>query len=120
MSVNLIQKNEGKILEVHVSGKLVVEDYRQFVPLFEQLLKQHGKLRLLLEMTAFHGWEAKALWDDIKFDVKHFNDIERVAIVGENKWQQWMATFCKPFTTATVRYFEKNAMAEAQAWLEEG
>jgi len=118
MPVNLMEKQDGKILEVQVSGRLVREDYRQFVPRFEQLLQTHGKLRLLFEMSDFHGWDAEALWDDLKFDVKHFNDIERVAMVGETKWQQWMASFCRPFTSAKVRYFDKAQLAEAVAWLE--
>jgi len=119
MSVNLVEKSDGKVLEVHVSGRLTGEDYKHFVPRFEQLLHQHGKLRLLFEMTDFHGWDAQALWNDIKFDVKHFSDIERVAMVGEKTWQQWMAAFCKPFTTAGVRYFDKADTTKAQAWLEE-
>lgn len=39
-------------------------------------------------------------------DVKHFNDIERLAIVGDSKGEKGMAIFCKPFTTATVRHFD--------------
>lgn len=118
MPVNVMEKQGGKILEVRVSGRLVREDYRQFVPRFEQLLQTHGKLRLLFEMSDFHGWDAEALWDDLKFDFKHFNDIERVAMVGETKWQQWMAAFCRPFTSAKVRYFDKAQLSEAVAWLE--
>ena len=48
-----------------------------------------------------------------------FSDIERLAIVGENKWQQGMATFCKPFTKATIRYFDHADAAEARKWLGE-
>jgi hypothetical protein len=43
------------------------------------------------------------LWEDIKFSVKHFADIERLAMVGDKKWQRGMAAFCKPFTKATIR-----------------
>jgi hypothetical protein len=52
-------------------------------------------------------------------DVKHFNDIERLAIVGEERWHKWMASFCKPFTTATVRYFTFAQIDQAHAWLAE-
>jgi hypothetical protein len=38
-------------------------------------------------------------------------------MVGERKWQQGMATFCKPFTTATVRYFDHANAVEARQWL---
>ena len=28
-----------------------------------------------------------------------------------------MSLFCKPFTTAKIRYFDHGAIAEARAWL---
>lgn len=117
MPIKLIETNAGKVMEVQVKGKLTHEDYRQFTPEFERLVQQQGKIRVLFEMSQFQGWEAKALWDDIKFDLKHFKDIERLAMVGEQKWQKWMAGFCKPFTTATIRYFEHNQAGDARAWL---
>jgi hypothetical protein len=109
----------GKVLQVRVSDKLKHEDYEHFVPEFERLVKQHGKIRVLFEMTDFHGWEAMAFWDDVKFDVKHFSDIERIAMLGDTKWEKAMSVFCKPFTTAKIRYFDRGAIAEARAWLEE-
>ena len=117
MAIKLIEENEGKLLEVQVTDKLVHDDYQHFVPEFERLVNKHGKIRVLFEMSQFHGWEVKALWDDIKFDLKHFDDIERLALVGEQKWQKWMAGFCKPFTTAAIRYFDHNQTDTARAWL---
>jgi hypothetical protein len=76
-------------------------------------------LRLLFEMTAFHGWDAGAAWEDFKFGVEHFDDIDRLAMVGEEKWQHGMATFCKPFTRAAIRYFHHADVAEARKWLAE-
>lgn len=119
MAIQLTEKNEGKILEVRISGKLEHQDYQQFVPEFERLVQKHGKIRVLVEMVDFHGWKGAALWDDIKFDVKHFADIERLAMVGEKAWEKGMSTFCKPFTTAKIRYFDRAAIAEARAWLEQ-
>ena len=83
MPIQLKEENGGKILAVHVSGRLAKADYEHFVPEFERLVLQHGKLRVLFDMTGFHGWDAGALWEDIKFDIKHFADIERVAMIGE-------------------------------------
>jgi hypothetical protein len=118
MSIRLNEENGGKVLAVHVSGKLAKVDYEDFVPEFERLVQQHGKLRVLFDMTDFHGWEAGALWEDIKFDIKHFADIERLAMVGEEKWQKGMATFCRPFTKATIRYFDQGDAAKARRWLD--
>jgi hypothetical protein len=74
---------------------------------------------VLFDMTTLHGWDAGAMWEDIKFDFKHFADIERLAMIGEKKWQRGMATFCKPFTKAAIRYFDHADAAEARKWLEE-
>jgi hypothetical protein len=68
-------------------------------------------------MTDFHGWEAGALWDEIKLDIKHFADIERLAVVGDKRWEHDMMTFYKPFTKATIRYFDQANAAEARKWL---
>jgi hypothetical protein len=40
-------------------------------------------------------------------------------LVGEKRWQQGMATLCKPFTKATIRYFDHADAAEARKWLAE-
>lgn len=118
MTIKFDAKADSKILEVQVSGKLAHEDYQHFVPEFERLVKQHGKIRLLFEMVDFHGWDTAALWDDIKFDLKHLSDIERLAMVGDRKWEKGMSVFCRPFTTARIRYFDHESIDEARTWLE--
>jgi hypothetical protein len=118
MAIKLEESNAGKVLEVSLSGKLTKEDYEAFVPRVERLVAQHGKIRMLVAMHDFHGWTAGALWQDTKFATHHFRDIERLALVGEAKWQQGMAVFCKPFTAASVRYFDHAALSDAQTWVE--
>ena len=120
MPIKLHEENGGKLLAIHISGKLAKADYEHFVPEFERLIRQRGKLRVLFDMTGFHGWDAGAMWEDIKFDFKHFADIDRLAVVGERKRQHGMATCFKPFTNATIKYFDHADAAEARKWLEEG
>lgn len=120
MSVELHEEAGGKCLLIQLSGKLTTQDYEHFVPEVDRLIKQGGKIRLLCRMHDFHGWTMGALWEDIKFDVKHFSDIERLALVGERKWEAGMAMFCKPFTHATVRYFDESEYDDALRWVKEG
>ena len=116
-AINVTTENDGKLLVIQMTGKLNKKDYQHFVPMIEKAVQKHGKVRMLVQMHNFHGWNAGALWEDVKFDLKHFNDIERLAMVGEKKWQKWMATFCNPFTAATVRYFSFEQASEARAWI---
>lgn len=120
MAVELIKDHDGKVLTIRTIGKLTAEDYHQFVPQTEQLINKHGKIRVLFDMREFHGWSMAALWEDIKFDIKHFKDIERLAMIGDRKWEKWMATFCRPFTSAEIRYFDQSEAEQAHPWLCEG
>jgi hypothetical protein len=120
MTVKLRQEADGRILVLTLTGKLEAADYAQFVEQVDQAVKNHGKIRFIVEMHDFHGWTFGALWEDIRFDVSHYSQIERLALIGNQKWQAGMASFCKPFTTATVRYFDEAAADEASIWIHEG
>lgn len=111
--------SSGKLLHVKATGKLTKETYETFVPAVDEQIKQHGKLRVLFEMHDFHGWTVGALWEDTKFDLKHWKDIERLALVGETKWEKGMAVFCRPFTSAKIKYFDHAQLEEAKRWVAE-
>lgn len=111
--------SSGSVLGFRMSGKLHDEDYKSFVPLVDAAIAKHGKVRLLAQFQDFEGWEAKALWDDVKFSTTHCTKIDRIALVGEQSWEKWMAAVCKPFTMATIKYFQASELAQAQAWLQE-
>jgi hypothetical protein len=110
----------SKVLAFKMSGKLHDEDYKTFVPLIDKAVAEQGKIRLLAVFEGFQGWDMHALWDDIKFATTHCRVIERIAMVGEKKWEAWMAKVCKPFTMAKIQYFDVSQMAGAQKWIAEG
>lgn len=118
-AIDVVAENGGKLLFIRMRGTLHKQDYQHFVPIVEKAVQEHGKVRMLVQMHKFHGWDASAWWEDVKFDLKHFKDIDRLAIVGETTWEKWMAAFCKPFTTATIRYFPVEKADEAMAWVRE-
>lgn len=118
MAVTMAGDKDRKLLSVVVTEKLSKEDYEKFVPAAEDFIREAGKIKVLFEMRDFGGWEMGALWEDIKFDVKHFKDIEKLAMLGDKKWEKGMSVFCKPFTTASVRYFDLTERGEALKWLD--
>jgi hypothetical protein len=119
MAVQVEETQQGNAVIVTVTGRLDGKDYDIFVPVVEALIQKRGKIRILLQMRDFHGWDASALWEDIKFDWKHYSDIERIAMVGNSKWEQGMAIFCRPFTGAKIQYFPEAKREEALGWIAE-
>jgi hypothetical protein len=117
--IEQLPQSSEKVLGFKMSGKLHDEDYKKFVPVIDAAVAKQGKVRLLAEFHDFHGWDLHALWDDIKFAATHCTKIDRIALVGDRKWEEWMAKVCKPFTLAKVRYFDVSEVEAAWAWLGE-
>jgi len=85
MPIHINEPDSGNFLDVHVSGILSKADYEQFVPEFERLVREHGKLRVLFDMTGFHGWEAGAIFCQpfMKAKVQYFDHTD---VAGARKW----------------------------------
>ncbi len=119
--VEILKQSSGKLLGLRLSGKVAHQDYEQFVPLLESLIKEHGSVRCLVEMIDLHGIEPRALWDEIKFDVRHAGQIERCAVVGDRRWESWMTSLSRPiFFRAEIRFFELADTEKAWEWVKEG
>ena len=64
----------------------------------------------------FH-WEKTSSWGaDLHFGHEFHHKIERVAIVGDKKWEQHLASLASPFSAKDSKYFENDD--DAWAWPE--
>ena len=115
-----VDKLGADALELTVHGTVRKADYELFRPHVEARIDKHDKPSLLVHVADLTGFTPAALWEDLKFDAAHYNDIERVAIVGEDTSRKWMATLAKPFTQAEVRYFQQTELDEARTWVRDG
>jgi Protein of unknown function (DUF3478). len=117
MAIQPVCSKDSHVLEVYVSDKLSGSDYQRFVPACEELIEDNRQDRILCDVSQFDGWEAQAPWEDLRFAMKIFHDVDRVALVGRSRWQEWMAVFCRAFPAATIRCFEDTQSDEARAWI---
>ena len=102
-----------------VSEKITEEDFEKLKPALEKLINENQKVRWYYQMEDFDGWEVKTFFEATQFSLSHRNDFERIAMVGEKKWQEWMTEIMKPFTSAEVKYFSAEERDDARKWIEE-
>ncbi|EDY20156.1 UspA domain protein [Chthoniobacter flavus Ellin428] len=108
----------GRVLDVNLHGKLSRSDFDHIVPETERLIQKYGKIRILVILHDFDGWDLGATWEEIKWEAKHFNHVDRIAIVGDERWHKRMASLCGSFTTARVHYFALDALDAAYQWVD--
>jgi SpoIIAA-like len=77
-----------------------------------------GAIRLLFLLDGFEGWEPLDDWHDLSFYVKHGGAIERIAMVGEERWRSQSLMFAgADLRRAPVEYFSPDKAADARVWL---
>ena len=112
MSAVIHIEDGGRLVEVTLSGKLTREGYEEFLLEVEQVIQERGKLRMLCRLTDFRGWRLGDIWQEVRFDFQHFSGIERLALVGEKRWEAGMWMFCVPFTAASSTCHAAYMMAD--------
>jgi len=118
--IETLEGGSPRVLAFRLSGRLTAADYDAFVPRVDAVLARGEGQRLLAILDDFHGWEPGAAWEDLKFGIRHYADFERIALVGDRRWEEWMAILCRPFTRAEVRYFDASDLDSAWGWAREG
>jgi hypothetical protein len=113
----LEDKTAGDLIALVAEGKIDKADYEKVWPLVEQKVKEHGKIRVYLEARDIDFITLRALYEEVKMDVKYFRDFSKAAVVGDKAWKQ-MATFAfKLVTSGDARYFEFDERQQAWEWV---
>ena len=69
-------------LRILVPEKLKVDDFSQIAPQVDSTIRQHGKIRLIIDASQFKGWENIAAFENHAGFVKdHQNKVERIAVI---------------------------------------
>lgn len=109
----------GSLIRITVTEQLNLEGYKHIVPYVDGAIDEFGSARVIFDLREYDGWNDKARWEDLDLDLPHWARVERVAIVGAEKYEARAPTLCRPFTAATVRYFYPPDAKAAEEWIHE-
>lgn len=115
-----VLKDESRLITVRFSGAVDRADYEKFGPWLEQRVAgQAQPLRLLVHAEDWNGWAGfGAAWEDLKLDMKVADRFERVAMVGDSRWQEWMTKLSDLLVSTQLRWFDRPDAAAARSWVE--
>jgi hypothetical protein len=106
------------VLRIAVPEKLKADDLRQIAPQVDSLIKQRGKIRLLIDASRFGGWENIAAFEThIGFVKNHHQKVDRIAVITAHDWQRWVVGTIKVFVHPEVRAFDEKSENDALQWI---
>jgi hypothetical protein len=103
-----------------IVGKLTHKDYQLIIPMIDNAIKgiKQPQLNILIDALEFDGWEPLAIWDDFKFGLSHYNQFEKIAFVGNKKWEEYAIKISNWFMIGgDIIYFE--TIDDATQWIYE-
>jgi len=111
--------NDDDLIVVHVSGVLTKPDLDDCQSEMEPII-QKGQTKLLVIVTDFEGWDDNSGdWSDLSFGERNDQYIEKMAIVGDEKWQDLAEIFTlKGLRKFPIEYFKPGQEEFARVWLE--
>ncbi len=116
-----IQHESGNLFRIHISGVLRQAELRDVQAVAAQEITRLGTITLLFVLEQFRGWERDADWGDLAFYVAHDKDIEKIAIVGDEKWRDHGLAFAGAgIRKGGVHFYPPAEGAKALAWLLQG
>lgn len=105
-------------LKVTPPTTLRTDDFKQAAPQVDELIRAHGKIRLLVDATHFTGWENMGAFEaHMNFVKTHQHSIDRIAVITGQIWQQWFAGVLGLFVHPEIRMFEQPQETAARQWL---
>ena len=119
MNAHTLNETTGAILNIDIAHRMGPRDFRRLV---EEIRKQQdkdegGPLRLVIQVHELA--EDRVVWGDAAADQVPLGNVDRIAILGEKKWEKSMSAFCQPFPVAEVRYFLPGQTTLARNWVAE-
>ena len=113
-----MEHERENIFRLDLQGRLRRADFESCEQQLEREILRQGRVRLLIVLEGFTGWDPGAPWNDLSFYMQHGDAIERIAIVGPDRWRSHMLMFAgADLRKAQVEYFPLGTAAEARAWL---
>ena len=113
-----LQRDTGNIVRIEISGRLTAADFAVLQRTAASEIEQAGKIRLLVVLNGFEGWAPGGDWRDLGFYIRHADNIERIAIIGDERWRSEALMFAgADLRQAPVSFFRTDDGGTAQAWL---
>jgi len=117
MSAEIVY-DSGEVLTIKISGKLRQQELAAAQKGVAEILQKRGDSRLLVLAEEFEGWEKGGDWGDLSGQVQLDAKIERMAIVGQKRFEDLALLFTgKGIRHVAIEYFSPAELRKARGWL---
>lgn len=117
--IRKMSESSGNTIGFLAIGNLEKEDFDTLSKEVQAAIDEFGSARLLIDLQQFVSEEVSAWGADLDFAYSYHGKIERMAVVGDQEWQEIFASQAEPFYAKETKYFHVFDRQSAWRWLKE-
>lgn len=115
--LDLLDLPDSNIIGFHLSDTLTEGDYEAFSTELRHQLEAHMTTRVVFDIEDIDGWEPEERWEDFALDVRHAQDLDKVAVVGDDVWEPLMDKIELLFPASQIQTYDPGDREEALDWI---
>ena len=117
VTAQILNQADG-VITLQISGKFTQTELASIQAATAAIVRPGGRWRILVLTENFAGWELGGEWNDFSMQSENDARIEKMAIVGERRWEELAIIFtAKGLRPFPIEYFEPAQLSQARAWL---
>jgi hypothetical protein len=113
-----LDRSGGRTLGYEIRDRISEDELQEILREMEAVIHDEGEVRVLVYIPTFPSFEIAALDDDLGFWFQHRDDLERYAIVGDNRLVEWASDLGDRLVGTDIRYFDEHELDDAWAWVQ--
>lgn len=119
--VRVERDGESACVHARVTGALSLASEDELLQALIEGIGDAERISVVLEAGDFHGWrDFNAFWRHFRFVHAQRKKIERVALVGDARWQKRLLGTARRAMGVDARFFDQSHLAEARVWATPG
>ena len=114
----LLHHERDNVYRLDMHGLLRKDDLDHCQQALITEMRRVGNVRLIFVLDGFEGWDPKDDWRDMAFYAKYGSSIDRIAIVGDERWRDETLIFAgADLRRAPTEFFASTSLSQAREWV---
>jgi hypothetical protein len=112
-----LESPDQNICGIKLSNTLTEDDLDGLASHVREPLEKYTTVRFLFQVDGVDGWEPEEGWEDLAFDLRHVQNVDKVAVLGDDVWDPLAEKIRFLFPESSVESFDEDDEEEAWNWV---
>ena len=120
--INELLESEGSVIGFEITGKVSLEEEKEWIEKIEKAFGKHGKVSVLVVLGEEASWGVKAGLEDLKWIMMNMKKLNKIAVISGSEIWKWLVALDSPFAKMVgigEKHYDPSEIADAWKWIKE-